>query len=116
MTTIVTAVSASTENLIEISSLTCDAAGGTPTTISPSGAITTVVLTSRIDGSLNPAGFVLSSSFLVGDTVEVHDRDGNSGIVFDENGNQLNVAKGLGVGILFRKVATGTGHTWSKIG
>lgn len=119
MTNIVTGVVITEENAVVITSLTCGVHGtDDPTIIDPSGALVTVILASRAALDTEPAGFSLSSSFVVGDVVEVHDRDigGNSGPVFDENGNQVSGNVAIGIGVTLRKVATGAGRTWTRTG
>ena len=90
-----------------------------PTTISPSGTPVTVVLaTNTNSGGFSPSGFAMSSSFNVGDVVEVYLIATSSGTnleVFDENGNTIFTTSGLNNGGICRKLTTGAGKTWGSV-
>jgi hypothetical protein len=88
-----------------------------PTTISPTGTLVTVVSATNtvFSGPGTSSGFAMSSTFNVGDVVEVYlspdTRTSGFGTVklFDENGN--NIVSGA-YGVICRKLATGSGFNW----
>ncbi len=91
-----------------------------PTTISPSGKPVTIVIGTNtpFTGSGTPSGFILSSTFNIGDVVEVYLSDASlvSGFgsikVFDENNNLIVVSE---KGCILRKLTTGTGNNWGPV-
>jgi len=90
-----------------------------PTEIGPTGKPITVVLASNTNlGGFSTSGFIMSSSFNVGDVVEIYLVSSISGqtlTVFDENNNQIVTKSGLGVGAVCRKLSTENGITWGTV-
>ncbi len=92
-----------------------------PTTVSPSGKPVTVVLATNTQSSgFTPSGFAMSSSFNIGDVVEIYlvsAPHGGGLNVFDENGNTITADNANpGDGFSCRKLTTGAGRTWGKVG